>query len=87
MAAASGFEDQLGWEERHRTSATLAAALAALFTFVGSAWRQLALADAPESGLIESLSRAAEPGPVGQLQSLRIPSLEYYDEHAFSVLL
>jgi hypothetical protein len=87
VAAPFEVEDHLAWEERHRTSATIAAAVAALFTFVGSAWRQLALADAPESGLIPSLSRAAEPGPVGRLESLRIPSLEYYDAHAFSVLL
>lgn len=87
MAAAVEAEDHLAWEARRRTSATVAAAVAAVFTFVGSIWRQLALADAPESGLIQSISRAAEPGPIGELESLRVASLEYYDDHALSVLL
>jgi hypothetical protein len=85
--AASGLEDHLAWEQRHRTSAAIAAALAALFTFVGTTWRQLALADAPESGLLDSLSRAAQPGPIGELESLRVASLEFYDDHAIAVLL
>jgi len=87
VAAAFGLEDHLAWEARQRTSATIAAALAAVFTFVGSVWRQLALADAPESGLMESLSRAIQPGPTGELESLRVASLEYYDDRAISVLL
>jgi hypothetical protein len=86
VAAAFGAEDHLAWEARRRPSAMIAAAVAALFTFVGSIWRQLALADAPESGLVQSISRAAEPGAIGELESLRVASLEYYDDHALSVL-
>jgi amino acid transporter len=87
VAAAFGAEDHLAWEARRRNGAAIAAAIAALFTFVGSTWRQLALADAPESGLVQSISRAAEPGSVGELESLRVASLEYYDDRAFSVLM
>lgn len=87
MAAPFEAEDQLAWEQRRRTGAMLAAAVAALFTFVGTTWRQLALADAPESGLIDSISRAAQPGPIGELESLRVASLEFYDDHALSVLM
>jgi hypothetical protein len=80
-------EDQLAWEERQRRPAAAAAAVAAVGIFAGTLWRGLALGDRPSSGILESISRAEEPGPIGSLPSLRIPTLEFYDDHATSVLL
>jgi hypothetical protein len=85
--AAEEFEEQLAWEARQRTRAAIAAAVAALGIFAGTLWRGLALSDRPTSGLLESLTRAEEPGPIGSLPSLRTPTLEFYDERAASVLL
>ena len=85
--AAEADEDNLAWEARQRNSAAIAAALAAVGIFVGTVWRALLLSDLPRTGLLESLSRAAEPGPIGTTQSLRLATLEYYDERATGVLL
>jgi hypothetical protein len=87
VAAADAAEDHLAWEARQRTSATAAAAIAAVGIFVGTVWRGLILSDLPRHGIMESLSRAAEPGPIGTLRSLRESTLEFYDERATSVLL
>jgi hypothetical protein len=80
-------EDQLAWEARQRKPAAAAAAVAAVGIFVGTLWRGLILDDRPTSGILESLSRAEQPGPIGGLPSLRIPALEFYDERATTVLL
>jgi hypothetical protein len=85
--AADAAEDNLAWEARQRRSATIAAATAALGIFVGTVWRGLTLSDLPRHGLLETLARAEEPGPIGTMQSLRISTLEYYDERATGVLL
>jgi hypothetical protein len=55
--------------------------------FVGAVWRQLALADLPRHGVLEALTNAERPGPVGSTQSLRTSFFQYYDDHATSVLL
>jgi hypothetical protein len=84
--ASDGLEDHLSWEARQRSRAAAAAAVAALFTFVGTVWRGLSLSDLPRNGLLESLSRAAEPGAIGGMPSLRLDTFRYYDDHATSVL-
>ena len=80
-------EEHLAWEARQRAPAAAAAAVAALFTFVGTVWRGVALADVPRNGLAESLARAAQPGPIGDAESLRLETFRFYDEQATSVLL
>jgi hypothetical protein len=85
--AADAAEDNLAWEARQRRSAAIAAATAALGIFVGTVWRGLTLSDLPRHGLLETLSRVEDPGPIGTMQSLRISTLEYYDERATGVLL
>jgi hypothetical protein len=82
-----GSEDTLAWEARQRSSAAIAAAVAALFTFVGTVWRGLILSDLPRHGLMETLGRAAQPGPIGPLPSLRGTTFEFYDQQATGVLL
>ncbi len=84
--ALEGSEDQLEWEARQRTPAAIAASVAAIFTFVGTVWRGLTLSDLPRNGLLESLGRVAEPGPIGGLDSLRITTFEYYNDQATAVL-
>jgi hypothetical protein len=85
--ALDGSEDQLAWEARQRTPAAIAAAVAGVFTFVGTVWRGLTLSDLPRNGLLESLGRAAQDGPIGELESLRVDTFQYYDDHAAGVLL
>jgi hypothetical protein len=80
-------EDPLAWEARQRNPAAIAAAVAALFTFAGTAWRGLTLSDLPRSGIAETVGRAVEPGPVGELESLKVATFEYYDDRAVSVLV
>ena len=84
--AAEGTEDHLAWEERQRTSAAIAAAVAALFTFVGTVWRGLTLSDLPRHGLLEALSRARAARSGRALESLRIDTFEYYSDQAAAVL-
>jgi hypothetical protein len=87
LVAAEAAEEQLAWEARQRNPAAIAAAVAAVGIFAGTLWRGLILSDRPTSGILESITRAEEPGPIGSLPSLRIPTLEFYDERATSVLL
>jgi hypothetical protein len=84
--ALEGTEDNLAWEARQRKPAAIAAAVAALFTFVGTAWRGVTLSDLPRNGVLESLGRAAEEGPIGELESLRVDTFRFYDDHAVEVL-
>ena len=84
--ALEGSEDQLAWEARQRNPAAIAAAVAALFIFAGTVWRALTLSDLPRNGLLEALGRAAQDGPVGELESLRVDTLSFYDDHALEVL-
>jgi hypothetical protein len=84
--ALEGSEDNLAWEERQRKPAAIAATVAALFTFIGTAWRGLTLSDLPRNGLLETLGRAAEDGPIGELESLRVDTFRFYDDHAVEVL-
>ena len=78
--------DQLAWEARQRNPAAIAAALAGSFIFIGSVWRGLTLSDLPHAGLMESLARAPQPGPVGELPSLKLPAYEEFDRQAAGVL-
>ena len=84
--AVEGPEDQLAWEARQRTRAAIAAAVAAVFVFVGTAWRGLTLNDLPRNGLVEALDRAAEPGPVGGSESLKVDTSQVFSDQAFGVL-
>ena len=85
--AVEGAEDHLAWEARQRSAAAIAAAAAALLTFVGTVWRALSLSDLPSNGVLESFGRAAQQGPIGELQSLRVDTFEFYDSQATAVLL
>lgn len=87
LVALEGSEDHLAWEARQRIPAAIAAVTAAVLTFVGTVWRALTLSDLPTNGVLDSLGRAAEPGPLGELESLRVNTFQYYDEQSLGVLL
>jgi hypothetical protein len=84
--AVEGSEDQLAWEARQRTPAAIAAAVAGVFIFVGTVWRGLTLSDLPRNGLVESLDRAAEPGAIGGMESLKVDAYQVFDDNAVGVL-
>jgi hypothetical protein len=84
--AATGTADHLAWEARQRVPAAVAAMLAAAFTFAGAVYGSLVFSDVPRGGVLESLGRAAQPGTVEELQSLRIPVYQYYEDNAAGVL-
>ena len=87
MAAVADTAEQLAWERRQARGAAIAALAAALFTFVGTVWRGLTLADLPRTSVADALVRAAQPGPAGEAESLRVTTFEYYQDHATSVML
>ena len=80
-------ESRLAWEAKQRAPAALAAALAALLTFAGAVWGSVLFTDVPRSGLVEALDLAAQPGAVGEQESLRAATYAFYDENKASVLL
>jgi hypothetical protein len=81
-----GTEQQLAWEARQRPRAGLAGILAALLILGASVLSGVLLSDQPSAGYLETLERAAEPGPVERLESLRIPFYEYVDDRIAGVL-
>jgi hypothetical protein len=87
VAAVADTAEQLAWERRQARGAAIAALAAALFTFVGTVWRGLTLADLPRTSVADALARAAQPGPAGEAESLRVTTFEYYQDHATSVML
>jgi hypothetical protein len=79
-------EQQLAWEARQRPRAAIAAILAALLGLASPLWRIVGLRDAPQPGFLESLGQAAQSGPVGRLESVRVPTYEFYDDNALTLI-
>ena len=84
--AATGTADHLAWEARQRKPAGVAAIAAAFLTLLGAVWGGLVFSDVPQGGMLEALDRAAEPGPYGALESLRVPVYQFYDDNVAGVL-
>jgi hypothetical protein len=84
--AATGTADHLAWEARQRRPAAIAAIVGAILTMAGAVYGGIVFADVPRGGVLESLERAAQPGPASELESLRVPVYEFYDDHAAGVL-
>jgi hypothetical protein len=80
-------DDVLRWEARQGPRAAIAAAVAAILIPGTDIAQGFLFNDRPVVGLSESLPRAAEPGPVGALPSLRTPYFQFYDDRATSALL
>lgn len=78
-------QKQLEWEARQRPRAGIAAVIFVLCT-IGGLIALSAFEDVPNPSGIETLQRAVQPGPVGQLQSLQIPAFEYVVDHQVAIL-
>lgn len=78
--------DHLAWEAERRTRAGLAALAAALLTMAAALASALVFRDIPRSGLVDSLERAARPGRLGGVESLRVALYEFYDDHAAAII-
>jgi hypothetical protein len=79
-------QQQLDWEARQRPRAAIAAALAGLLILPGRAGEQALVAGQPSSSFADSLSRAAQPGPMAELPSLQVPAAQYFADRTFEVL-
>ena len=79
-------EDQLSWEARQRPRAAAAALAAAVLTLIAAIGSAVLVNGAPLPGLLDSLSRAARPGAIGELPSLRIAQYEFIQERATALL-
>jgi hypothetical protein len=86
VAVADSTETQLTWEARQRPRAAIAAILGALLTLAADLWSGAIFRDAPHSGLLEALQKAAEPGPVGTARSGRDAFYAFYNAHATEVI-
>jgi hypothetical protein len=78
--------DQLAWEAERRTRAGLSALAAAVLTMAAALASALIFRDIPRSGFVDSLERAARPGRLGALESLRVTLYEFYEDHAAAII-
>jgi hypothetical protein len=85
--AETATEDVLRWEAQRAPRAAIAAAAGGLLIIASAIATVVAFRDAPTPSFVDSLQRAGRPGGVGDLPSLRTPSLEYYNDHAVVVVL
>ncbi len=80
-------ETQLAWEKRHRPRAGIAAVLSAIGLVVFYIGDQMLRQDVPSASGLESLVRAAQPGSVGDLPSLRTEYFQLLDTKTSLLLL
>ena len=79
--AAAGSEEQLAWEASQRMRAAVAAAVAALFLLGSDIWIGIAFQDRPLPSFLESIARLPAPGSIGEQESLRVASFEFFQRH------
>ena len=79
-------DQQLAWERKQSRTAAIMAGFAAVVTLVGAVLVGIVFADIPRTGVLDSLDRAVQPGPIGVLPSLRIPVYEFYDDHTVGII-
>jgi hypothetical protein len=86
VAVVADPEQQLAWEARQRPRAGIAAIAGAVLTLTGFIWSAAAFKDLPRGYFLNSLAQALQPGPIGNLPSLRTAEFEFYDSHAFTFI-
>ena len=80
-------ETQLAWEKRHRPRAGIAAVLSTIGLILFYIGDQLLRQDVPSASGLQSLGRAAQPGPVGELPSLRTEYFQFLDTKTSLLLM
>src|SRR5829696_5721259 len=80
-------DTQLAWEKRHRPRAGIAAVLSTIGLIVFYIGDQLLRQDVPSASGLESLVRAAQPGSVGDLPSLRTAYFQFLDTKTTLLLM
>jgi hypothetical protein len=80
-------DTQLAWEKRHRPRAAIAALLSAIGLIAFYIGDQLLRQDVPTASGLESLVRAARPGDIGQLPSLRTEYFQFLDSKSSLLVL
>jgi hypothetical protein len=78
--------DHLAWEAQRRMRAGLAALAAAVLTMGAALASALVFRDIPRSAFVDSLERAAQPGRLGAVESLRVGLYEFYRDHAAAII-
>jgi hypothetical protein len=86
VAVAAEPEQQLAWEARQRPRAAIAAIAAGVLTLASLLWSGLGFRDAPRAWFVDSLANLTRPGPIGDEPSVRTPVLEFYDDHALTII-
>lgn len=86
MSVIASPEHTLTWEERQRPRAALAAFGAALLVIASYVVSGVVFADVPSSGVLATIGGAAQPGGVGQSQSLAAPRYQFFSDHAVAVI-
>jgi hypothetical protein len=85
--AAEDPHEQLAWEARLRPRVAVAAALSGLAILGTEVWTAAVFRGGPDApGFLESLERAARPGPIGELQTLQLAAFEYYVDNAVQII-
>ena len=80
-------DTQLAWEKRHRPRAGIAALISAIGLIVFYIGDQMLRQDVPAASGLESIVRAAQPGEIGQLPSLRTEYFEFLNSKSSLLLL
>lgn len=86
MAATADIEKQLAWETRQRPRAAIAGAVGTVGLVAFLILQQSIGSGVPSAGLLESLQRAVQPGPLAKMTSLQVPIFEYLHAHGGEVI-
>jgi hypothetical protein len=79
-------EQQLAWEKRQRPRAAVAAALAAVLGIGADIWSGAVVRDAPSSLYLDALSRATQPGRLGDATSSRTGYFQWISDHSAGLI-
>ena len=87
MAAVADPQQQLDWEARLRPRVAIAAAFSGLAILGSEVWTTIVFRGGPEvPGFLESLERAARPGPIGELETQRLEAYRFYVDNSAQII-
>jgi hypothetical protein len=79
-------EQQIAWERKQSRPASIAAVFSAVATLAGAIIVGLTYQNVPRTGVLDVLSLAERPGPIGPMPSLRTPVFQFYSDHASGII-